>query len=156
MAGGEGRFDAVRDEDAPGGDADGENSRLGVFGEPEVFIRAFEDQFGERETEGFVGLGKGLGGDGKVLGKVAAHADRLRTLARKEKGDLCGHFREDCNLSPRTKSTPCEGGWSVRRMSVPALLVVVVFVDLLAAAVEADGAALGAHVDLELAGGAAA
>src|ERR1039458_5589835 len=40
--------------------------------------------------------------------------------------------------------------------SVPALFVVGVVVDLFAVAVEADGAAMGAHVDLELAGGAAA
>src|ERR1035441_10545877 len=42
------------------------------------------------------------------------------------------------------------------RDSVPALLVVGVFVDLAAVAVEANGAALGFHVDLKLAGGTAA
>ena len=32
-------------------------------------------------------------GNGKSLGKLAAHANGLRTLPRKEKSNLCGHFR---------------------------------------------------------------
>src|ERR1039458_5248399 len=48
------------------------------------------------------------------------------------------------------------GGAASMRDSVPALLVVGVFVDLAPAAVKADGAALGLHVDLKFASGAPA
>ncbi len=94
MASGKRRLDAVLGQHAPGSDADSENGRLGVFGEPEVFFRPLEDQFGEREAEGLVGLGKGLGGDGETSPEFAAHANGLRTLPRKEKSDFGGHFRE--------------------------------------------------------------
>jgi hypothetical protein len=94
MAGGKGGLNAVRGEDAPGGDADGEDGRLGVLREAEVFFRAFKDEFGERETEGFIGFSKGLGGEGKLLGERAAHANGLRTLPRKEEGNLGGHSIE--------------------------------------------------------------
>ena len=43
----------------------------------------------KRKAERRVGLGKGFGGYGKSLGKLAAHANGLRTLPRKEKSDLC-------------------------------------------------------------------
>ena len=42
----------------------------------------------EREADGLVGLGEGLAGNGKTLGKLATHADGLRTLPRKEEGYL--------------------------------------------------------------------
>ena len=92
--------DAVLGQHAPGGDADGENGRLGVFSEAEVFFRPLEDEFGERETEGLVGLGKGLGGDGETSAEFAAHANGLRTLPRKEESDFGGHSREIVSDEP--------------------------------------------------------
>jgi len=97
VAGGQGRLDAVLGEDAPGGDADGENGRLGVFGEAQVFLRTFKDDFRERKAEGLIGFGKGLCGDGEASPEFAAHANGLRTLPRKKKGEFDGHFREHCN-----------------------------------------------------------
>ena len=66
VSGGQRRLHALLGQHAPGGDADGENGRLGVLGELEVLFGPFEDQFGKREAESLVGLGKGLCGNGKV------------------------------------------------------------------------------------------
>src|SRR5580658_6518368 len=101
MAGGQCWMNTVLGEYAQGGYADGENGRLGVFGELEVLFRAFEDDFGEGKAEGFIGLGEGLGGDGETIGEIAAHAYRLRTLAGKKKGELGGHFSKDFILTDR-------------------------------------------------------
>jgi hypothetical protein len=95
MPGGEGRLDALFGQNAPGGYADGEDGRLCVFRQSEILVRAFKDQLGERKTEGFIGFGEGLRGDGEVVGEVAAHANGLRTLARKEKSESGRHFRKD-------------------------------------------------------------
>jgi hypothetical protein len=43
-----------------------------------------------------VGLGKGVCGDRKALGKVAPHPHSLRPLTRKEKRNFLVHFTEDC------------------------------------------------------------
>jgi hypothetical protein len=82
-------------QDAPGSHAHRENGRLGVFRELEVFFRPLEDEFGERKAERFIGFGKGIRGHGKMLCEVAAHANGLRTLARKEKGNSGRHFNND-------------------------------------------------------------
>jgi hypothetical protein len=56
-----------------------------------VFFRPLETELRKRKSERRVGLGKGFGGYGKSLGKLAAHANGLRTLPRKEKSNSCGH-----------------------------------------------------------------
>ena len=66
VAGGEGGVDAAFGEDAGGGDGDGEDGGLGVLGELELVFGAFEDELGEREAEGFVGLVEDGAGDGEV------------------------------------------------------------------------------------------
>ncbi len=86
MAGGEGGVDAVFGEDAGGGDGDGEDGGLGVLGELELVFGAFEDELGEGEAEGFVGLVEDGAGDGEVVVEIAAHADGLRALAGEEEG----------------------------------------------------------------------
>ena len=110
MAGGQGWFHSMCGEDAPGCNADCENGGLSVLREPELLLRAFKDEFRERETEGFIGFSKGLGGERKLLSEGAAHANGLRTLSRKEKGNLGGHSREDCILSPLREGSV--SGWN--------------------------------------------
>ncbi len=83
-------------EHAPDCHAGCQDRRLSVLGQPELLLRPFKDEFREWEAQGLVGSSKGLGGDGKVVGKLAAHAYGLRTLPRKEKGNFGGHFRKDC------------------------------------------------------------
>ena len=92
-------LDAMERQHAQGCYAHGENRRLGVFRELELFLRPLEDQLREQEAGGFVGLGEGVAGNGKTLGKFAAHAYALRTLPRKEKCKFISHAREDCNAS---------------------------------------------------------
>ena len=86
MAGGEGGLDAAFGKHAGGGDGDGEDRGLRVLGELELVFGAFEDELGEREAEGFVGLVEDGAGGGEVVVEVAAHADGLRALAGKEEG----------------------------------------------------------------------
>ena len=86
MAGGEGWRNAFFGEDAGGGYGDGEDGGLGVLGELELVFGAFEDELGEGEAQGFVGLVEDCAGGGEVVIKVAAHADGLRALAGEEEG----------------------------------------------------------------------
>jgi hypothetical protein len=60
-----------------------------------VFFRPFETELRKREAERRVGLGKGFGGNGKSLGELAAHANGLRTLPRKEKSNFVDISDED-------------------------------------------------------------
>jgi hypothetical protein len=55
-------------EDAQGRDGDGEDGGLGVLGEPEGVLGAFEDDFGEGKTEGVVGFFKDGAGGGRWWG----------------------------------------------------------------------------------------
>ena len=64
-------------KDAGGGYGDGEDGGLGVLGELELVFGAFEDEFGEGEAEGFVGLVEDGAGGGEVVVEIAAHADGL-------------------------------------------------------------------------------
>ena len=96
MPGGQRRRNAVLGENARCRHAHRHNGRLRVFGQAQIFFRPFETEPRKREAERRIGLGKGLSGNGKSLGELAAHAYGLRTLPRKEKGDLVGHFSEDC------------------------------------------------------------
>jgi hypothetical protein len=76
-------LDALGGQNSPRRDAHREDGGLSVFREPEMILGALEAEPGEREFEGLIGLGEGLGGDGKVFRQLAAHADDLRTLTRK-------------------------------------------------------------------------
>src|SRR5277367_3621550 len=69
-------------------DRDRKDGRLGVLGEPKMLVGAFKAKPRERKPERLVGLVKGLASDGEVVVEVAAHPDRLRSLAWKEKGYL--------------------------------------------------------------------
>ena len=106
VAGGQRRLDAVLGQHARRCHADGHNGRLRVFGQAQIFFRPLEAEPRKRKAERRVGLGKGLGGDRKTLGKLAAHANGLRTLPRKEKSNFCGHFREDCIAPDAARRTP--------------------------------------------------
>ncbi len=91
MAGGEGGagdafFCEGFREDTGGGYRDGEDGGLGVLGELELVVRAFEDEFGEGEAEGLVGLVEEGAGGGEVVVEVAAHAYGLRALTGEEEG----------------------------------------------------------------------
>ncbi len=77
VAGGEGGGDAFFCEDAGCGDRDGEDGGWVLLGELELVFGAFEDEFGEGEAEGFVGLVEEGAGGGEVVVEVAAHAYAL-------------------------------------------------------------------------------
>jgi hypothetical protein len=81
----------MQGQHAQRGNARGKNGGLGVFRQPEVCRRPLEDQLGNRKAQSLVGLGEGIAGNGKAIGKFAAHANRLRTLPRKKKGNFDGH-----------------------------------------------------------------
>jgi len=49
VARGKSRLNAVLRQHPPRGHADGQNRRLRVFRQPQVFVRPFEDQFGKRK-----------------------------------------------------------------------------------------------------------
>ena len=86
VACGQGWDDSLFGEDARGGDRDGEDGGLGVLGELELVLGAFEDELGEGEAEGFVGLVEDGAGDGEVVVEIAAHAYGLRALSGEEEG----------------------------------------------------------------------
>ncbi len=71
-------------EDAEGGDGDGEDGGLGVFGELEGVFGAVEDDVGEGEVEGVVGFLEDGAGVGRGVVEGAAHAYGLGTLAGEE------------------------------------------------------------------------
>ena len=83
MPGGERRRNAVLGKHARRRHADRHDGRLRVLGQAQVFFRPFEAEPRKREAERRVGLGKGLSGNGKSFGELAAHANGLRTLPRK-------------------------------------------------------------------------
>jgi hypothetical protein len=74
-------------QQAPRGDAHGEDGRLCVLGERQLIGGAVEDEAAQRLAQRRVGLGEGVAADGKPIGQRAAHADRLRPLAGEEKGN---------------------------------------------------------------------
>ena len=57
-----------------------------MLGELELVFGAFEDEFGEGEAEGVVGLVEEGAGGGEVVVEVAAHAYGLGALAGEEEG----------------------------------------------------------------------
>ncbi len=81
MSGGEGRLNAAvgqrRQQEARGGDGDGEDRGLRVFGELELVFRAVEDELREGEGESFIGLVEYGASDGEVVVEIAAHSDGL-------------------------------------------------------------------------------
>ena len=97
VPGGQRRLHAVLGQHARRRHAYGHDGRLRVLGQPQILFRPLETEPRKREAERRVGLGEGLCRDRKTLGKIAAHANGLRTLPRKEKSDLGSHFREDCS-----------------------------------------------------------
>jgi hypothetical protein len=118
-----------------GGYADRQNGRLGVFGELEVFRRPLEDQLGEREAEGLVGLGKGLAATGKRSASSRPMPTACEPCPGKRKAIFLDISREILPEGPGrmgrkcscfSSSASCRRG---RRRSA-------------AVAVEADGAAL--------------
>ena len=90
--------------------AHGQNGRLRVFGQLQVFFRPFKAKPRERKSAGLVGFGKRLFGNRETLGEIAAHAHGLRTLPRKEKCNLLIHSIEDCipaRLAGRVRFPEC-------------------------------------------------
>jgi hypothetical protein len=124
VAGGEGDGEIAgfefRLEDAEGGDGDGEDGGLGVLGELEGVFGAVEDEVGEREAEGVVGLFKDGPGGGAGVVEGAAHADSLGALAGEEEGDG-GGLRGGC-FSAHQDSLAASGGWAGRRRDCGRLL----------------------------------
>ena len=70
-------------EHAPGGqkplgsDAHGQNGRLGILGQRELILGAFETETAERPSQGRIRFGKRLAADGKGLSQGFSHADFL-------------------------------------------------------------------------------
>jgi len=86
MTGGQRRSNPMQGQHTQDGDAHREDGRLGVLRHLEVFFRPLKDQLCDREANGLVGLGEGFAGNGKTIGKFAAHANGLRALPWKKKG----------------------------------------------------------------------
>ena len=68
-----------------------ENGRLGDFGEPQLFLRAFKTELREFVTERAVGFVEGLPGHWIQRRQLFAHADSLRALPGKKKCDFFFH-----------------------------------------------------------------
>jgi len=66
------------------GDADGHQGRLGVLGQRQVGLGAFEHQARKALVQRVVHLFKGEPRDLERLGQLTAHADGLAALARKD------------------------------------------------------------------------
>jgi len=64
-----------------------ENNLLTIRGERQFGLRPFEDETGQIETERVVGLLEDRPSGPRRVVKAAAHADSLRPLSGKEKGD---------------------------------------------------------------------
>ncbi len=73
-------------------DADRQDGRLRVLSKTQILLRTLETKPRKRKAERGIGLGEGLRSYGKSFGQFAAHANSLRTLPGKEKGNFCGHF----------------------------------------------------------------
>ena len=93
VAGGERRRNAVLGEHARRRHAHRHDGRLRVLGQAQILFRPFETELRKRKAERRIGLGEGLSGYGKSFGKLAAHANGLRTLPRKEKSNLVWTFQ---------------------------------------------------------------
>ena len=77
------------------GDADCQNSGLGVEGVVQFFLWPFEAQSREREAEDRVGLFKDSARGGRGFVQLLAHPHVLGSLPREDKGDLGLHRIED-------------------------------------------------------------
>jgi hypothetical protein len=75
-------------EDTKGGDGGRQNGRLGVLGQLKVFFGALEDELGEREPKGVVGLFEDRARGRNGVKEGAAHTDVLGSLAGEEEGYL--------------------------------------------------------------------
>ena len=88
VPGNEGRLQTLLRQHAKRSHRRRQNGGLSNFRQPKLLFRAFEAKLRELVAEGFVGFFEGLAGDGIFLGQFFAHADRLRSLAGKEKSDV--------------------------------------------------------------------
>ena len=75
-------------EDAMDGDGTGEDGGLRVGGELQLVFGAFEADFGDGETEGFIGLFEDGAGCRILIGELLAHAGVLRGLTWKYECDF--------------------------------------------------------------------
>ena len=86
------RFAAVFFQNPGHRHADGHQSRLGILGQDEVAFRSLLHQFGEILLQRLVDLTEYFPGGGKGAGEVSPHADRLRSLSRKDKSPTHARF----------------------------------------------------------------
>jgi hypothetical protein len=77
---------------APRGDRGSENRGLRDLREAELFLGTLKAQLGELVAESVIGLIKRLSGNRVPVGQIFAHANRLRTLPGKQKGDGVRHI----------------------------------------------------------------
>src|SRR5579875_650511 len=74
---------ALRLDDAQRRHADGQQRRLGIFGQRQIAFRAFKHQARQMLRQRVVDLLEEIARIGKGLGEAFAHAHRLRPLTRK-------------------------------------------------------------------------
>src|SRR6266404_9278441 len=63
----------------------GQDCRLGILSQLQLFFRAIEAELGERKAQSCVRFFKDLSGRRKLIGQILSHAHLLRALAGKEK-----------------------------------------------------------------------
>ena len=85
-------LNAARFEDANDRHRHGHQRRLGVFGQPQRFVRPFEHDGRELAPERRVDLVEHRSRLGKGVGKLLAHADGLAALAGKGERKLCHYL----------------------------------------------------------------
>ena len=90
VAGSIGDGHAVRFEHTDDGDGRRHQRRLGVFGEAQGILGAFEHDFRERDAERIIDFLEDSAGRGIGLGKIVPHADSLAALSGKGEGRF-GH-----------------------------------------------------------------
>ena len=87
VAGDDAGMNAARRQHASRGGADGQDGRLGVFRQRQLVLGPVEAQAGQRPAERGVGLVERRPRFGKRLGQRPSHADFLRSLSGKQKGN---------------------------------------------------------------------
>ncbi|MNF93916.1 hypothetical protein D3C84_766070 [compost metagenome] len=76
---------------APQGDGSGENGRLGLVGLIELLFRPLLGQCPQVVAQGVRGFFEGIRDQRMLSAQLGEHAERLRTLSRKDECEGCRH-----------------------------------------------------------------